>query len=155
MARKTARAKPRLTQKQDAFALAYLETGNAAEAYRRAFNVADADASSWIYVEASKLLRHPKIAQRLERLRLEVENLVVYNICSALFEYEDARLLAMNEGSPGAAVAAIKGKVRLFGLDAPKRESFVTEIKQPEKMITDEMTLQEAADAWAATRLNH
>ena len=90
MARKTARAKPRLTQKQEAFTLSYLETGNAAEAYRRAFDVADAVASSWVYVEASKLLRHPKIALRLERLRLEAQKLVIYNNSSAFFEYEDA-----------------------------------------------------------------
>jgi len=56
-----------LTAKQEAFALAYLETGNASEAYRRAYSAAKMK-DKQVWEEASKLLSHPKVAQRLEQL---------------------------------------------------------------------------------------
>ena len=36
-------------------------------------------------------------------------------------EFEEARALAMKLGAPAAAVGAINGKVKLFGLEAPTR----------------------------------
>ncbi|MGE4336490.1 MAG: terminase small subunit [Pigmentiphaga sp.] len=57
-----------LTAKQEAFALAYLETGNASEAYRRAYSAAKMK-DKQVWEEASKLLSHPKVAQRLEQLK--------------------------------------------------------------------------------------
>lgn len=60
-----------LTAKQLAFCLAYTETENASEAYRRAYNVKAGTAANTVYVEASKLLKNPKIAQRLQELQAE------------------------------------------------------------------------------------
>lgn len=57
-----------LSPKQEAFALAYLETGNASEAYRRAYEAADMNPAS-VNREASALLGNPKITTRLEELR--------------------------------------------------------------------------------------
>ena len=42
----------RLTPKQEAFARGYFETGNAAEAYRRAYDADENARDNWIYVEA-------------------------------------------------------------------------------------------------------
>lgn len=56
-----------LTAKQDSFALAYLATGNASEAYRRAYNAENMKPES-ISVSASRLLEHPKIRLRLQEL---------------------------------------------------------------------------------------
>lgn len=120
--RKSAGAQPAdLTPKQEAFALAYFETGNAAEAYRRAYDVAENAKDSWVYVEACQLLDHPKIAQRIQELRAQAEKLSIYTRQKALDELEEARLLAIQSGAPAAAVSATNGKVRLFGLDAPAR----------------------------------
>lgn len=40
-----------------------------------------------------------------------------FSIEQAQSEYEEARLLAMQERQPGAAVGAITGKARLYGMD--------------------------------------
>lgn len=111
-----------LTQKQDAFCLAFFETGNAAEAYRRAYDVADDAKDGWLYVEACQLLDNPKITLRLEELRAQAEKLAIYNRSAASEEYEQARQMATRLGNPSAAVSAINGKVKLFGLDAPIRK---------------------------------
>lgn len=111
----------KLTQKQEAFALAYVETGNAAEAYRRAYDVKAATQHSTIYSAASRLLADSKICARVLELQDQAAQLTLYTVKQAFEEYEAARNLAMSEGvsNPSAAVAAVKGKVALFGLEAP------------------------------------
>jgi len=109
-----------LTQKQEAFALAYVETGSAAEAYRTAYDVKAATQHSTIYSAASHLLADPKIATRVAELQAQAAKLSLYTVKAAFDEYEAARKLAMGD-NPSAAVAAINGKVKLFGLDRPTR----------------------------------
>jgi phage terminase small subunit len=110
-----------LTPKQEAFARAFFECGNAVEAYRRSYDVDDNARDPWIRVEACQLLDNPNVTLRLEALRAEAEKLSIYGVGQALKEYEAARTLAMTEKNPSAAVSAVTGKARLFGLDAPKR----------------------------------
>ncbi len=110
-----------LTEKQEAFALAFLETGNAAEAYRRAYDVAPEAKDGWLYVEACQLLDNPKIALRLKSLRDQAERLSIFNLSAAMDEFEEARQLAQAEKNPSAMVAATTGKVKLFGLDKPAK----------------------------------
>lgn len=113
-----------LTEKQEAFALAYVETGNATEAYRRAYDVAENSRDSWIYVEAAQLLDHPKIAPRIVELQELADKVASYSLKRAVDEYEAARALAMAEKNASAAVSAINGKVKLFGLEAPAKARF-------------------------------
>ncbi len=111
-----------LTDKQNAFALAYVETGNAAEAYRRAYDVDPSkQANSWIYVEACQLLDNPKVALRVKEIQEEAQRLSVYSVTAAYNEYHAALELAKGMKNPSAAVAAIKGKVALFGLEPPAK----------------------------------
>lgn len=110
-----------LTPKQEAFCLAFLETGNAAEAYRRAYDVAPDAKDGWLYVEACQLLDNPKIALRLKELRDQAEKLSIFNLSAAMDEFEQARVLAKTEKNPSAMVAATTGKVKLFGLDRPTK----------------------------------
>ncbi len=110
-----------LTEKQEAFALAFLETGNAAEAYRRSYDVAPDAKDGWLYVEACQLLDNPKIAQRLKELRDQAERLSIFSLSAAMDEFEEARTLAQTEKNPSAMVAATTGKVKLFGLDKPAK----------------------------------
>ena len=110
-----------LTPKQEAFALAFLETGNAAEAYRRAYDVAPDAKDGWLYVEACQLLDNPKVALRLKDLRAQAERLSIFNLSAAMDEFEQARKLALAVENPSAMVAATAGKVKLFGLDKPAR----------------------------------
>jgi len=144
--------KDALTQKQEAFALAYVETGNAAEAYRRAYDVKAATQHSTIYVAASELMRNPKIRVRVGELQSQAAELALYTVKDAFTEYEAARVLAVQEANPSAAVAAVKGKVALFGLDAPARSK--TEHTSPDgsmtpQAVTINMTPEQAAEAYA------
>lgn len=58
----------RLTQKQEMFCNAYLETGNASEAYRRAYDCANRSAE-WLAVNSCKLLKNANVALRVDELR--------------------------------------------------------------------------------------
>lgn len=110
-----------LTPKQEAFALAYVETGNAAEAYRRAYDVRAATQHSSIYTNASKLLDNAKVMQRVRDLQAQAAEMCLYTVKDAFGEYEVARQLALQENNPSAAVSAVTGKVKLFGLDQPQK----------------------------------
>lgn len=55
----------KLTPKQQAFVLAYLETGNASEAYRRAYDAARMKPAT-IAVKAAELMRNGKVSVMLE-----------------------------------------------------------------------------------------
>lgn len=57
-----------LTPKQEAFVLAFLETGNASEAYRRSYECSGMKEAS-INREAKALTDNPKIASRLQVLQ--------------------------------------------------------------------------------------
>lgn len=115
-----------LTPKQEAFCLAYVETGNAAEAYRRAYDVKALTKHSTIYVAACELLKNPKISVRVAELQDHAKELCLYTVRQAAEEYESARLLANEKQNPSAAVAAVTGKVKLFGLDQHKQTLEVT-----------------------------
>ena len=105
-----------LTPKQENFCLAYLETGNATEAYRRAYD-AENMTSGTINVKACELLGNDKIAVRVAELREPVMQRHNVTVDSLIAELEEARNLAMSIESPAPAVAATMGKAKLCGLD--------------------------------------
>lgn len=106
-----------LTEKQEAFCIHFVQTGNAAKAYRESHEVDENSRDDWIYVEACQMLNHPKIAPRIKELRAKATEVAAFGILDAIDEYDAARLLAMKIGMPSAAVAAITGKVKVLGLD--------------------------------------
>lgn len=106
-----------LTQKQEAFCLAYVETGIAAEAYRRAYNVRAATEHSSIYANASKLLADTKISLRIKSLQADAAKLSLYTVKAAFDDLTEDRKFARDQQNPSAAVAATKGKMALFGMD--------------------------------------
>lgn len=107
-----------LTPKQENFCLAYLETGNASEAYRRAYD-AEAMSGNAIAVEACLLLDNPKVSLRLSELREPIMQRHAITVDVLLEELEEARQLAMNAATPqsAAAVGATMGKAKLLGMD--------------------------------------
>lgn len=112
-----------LTQKQDAFARAYIETGNASEAYRRSYEAGNMKPES-IHVAACKLLADPKVTIRLEELREEAKNAHIVTVGDILRELEEARVIAMGGEKPQASamVAATMGKAKVLGLIIDKAE---------------------------------
>jgi len=109
-----------LTPKQEAFCLAYLETGNASEAYRRAYSVGTASIAT-VNRSAKEVLDNPKIAARLSTLRERAVQKTLVTVESVAKELEEARNLAMEIAQPGAAVSAAMGKAKLYGLIIDKK----------------------------------
>lgn len=107
-----------LTPKQENFCLAYLETGNASEAYRRAYK-ADGMSPGAINVEACNMLDNPKISLRLSELREPVMQRHNVTVDSLIAELEEARQAALSAETvqSAAAVGATMGKAKLCGLD--------------------------------------
>jgi 2',3'-cyclic-nucleotide 2'-phosphodiesterase (5'-nucleotidase family) len=112
-----------LTAKQEAFALAYVETGKGAEAYRRAYEVGADTKPETVWSEASRLLANPAVAARVKELQQQARDLAMVSIGTLTGELELARVKAMgDEKGASAAVSAIMGKAKLHGLLVEKAE---------------------------------
>lgn len=107
-----------LTPKQENFCLAYLETGNASEAYRRAYD-AEKMAPESVNRKAKEVMDNVKISARLEELREPIIARHNVTIDSLIAELEEARKAALSAETvqSAAAVGATMGKAKLCGLD--------------------------------------
>lgn len=107
-----------LTIKQEAFCQAYIETGNASEAYRTAY-AADKMKPESVNRKAKELLDNGKIAARVAELQGDIKQRHNVTVDSLLAELEEARQKALSAETPqsSAAVAATMGKAKLVGLD--------------------------------------
>ncbi|TGV15817.1 terminase [Mesorhizobium sp. M8A.F.Ca.ET.173.01.1.1] len=106
-----------LTQKQEAFCLAYVETGNASEAYRRSYDVSVDTKPETIWSEASRLVADPKVSARIVNLQEMAREIALVSVGSLTNELEKARSHAMADPKgAAAAVSAIMGKAKLHKL---------------------------------------
>ena len=113
----------KLTVKQQAFAQSYVETSNASEAYRRAYDAAKMSNQA-IAVEACRLLDNPEVALMVETLREEAKQRHAVTVDDIIRELEEARTMAMTGEKPQASamVAATLGKAKVLGLITDKQE---------------------------------
>lgn len=110
-----------LTLKQEAFCRAYIETGNASEAYRLCYNAAKMKPDT-INVKASELLANGKVSVRVAELKAEHakrHDMTVDDIRDMLIE---DRKFARAMETPGAAVSATMGLAKLYGHMRDKHE---------------------------------
>mgnify|MGYP000422757604 CR=1 FL=1 len=107
-----------LTIKQEAFCQAYIETGNASQAYRTAY-AADKMKTDSINRKAKELIDNGKIAARVAELQGEIKERHNVTVDSLIAELEEARQAALSAETPqsSAAVSATMGKAKLTGLD--------------------------------------
>ncbi|EMD0828874.1 terminase small subunit [Morganella morganii] len=107
-----------LTVKQEKFCQAYVETGDASEAYRSAYS-ADKMKPETVHNKAYQLRNQGEIRARIEALRGEAKIRHDITVSSLLEELEEARQAALTAETPqsSAAVAATMGKARITGLD--------------------------------------
>lgn len=112
-----------LTPKQEAFALAYVETGNASEAYRRAYS-AEKMKSAVIAVKACELLANGNVSVRVSELQAKAAERHEITVDDLVRELEEARIAASTAEKPQAAamVAATLGKAKLLGLIVDRQE---------------------------------
>ena len=110
----------KLTQKQDKFAMAYVETGNASEAYRRCYNVGEKTKDETVWVKACELLKNGKVAARVVELQAGHQRRHEVTVDSLTAEYEEAREIARNLDQPAPMVSATAGKAKLHGFGGDK-----------------------------------
>nr|WP_178114112.1 terminase small subunit [Pseudomonas sp. SST3] len=96
--------------------MAYIETGNASEAYRRAFSAENMKPET-VNNKGYELLQKGEIRARLAELREPILERHGDTVDSLLGELEAARSRALAVDRPSAAVSATMGKARLLGLD--------------------------------------
>lgn len=106
----------KLTVKQEAFCLAYMETGNASEAYRRAYSAGKMSADV-IAVKACEVLKNGKVTVRVQELQAKAVERNQLTVDDLIAELEEARVAAFAANNPqtAAAVAATMGKAKLLG----------------------------------------
>lgn len=125
-----------ITPKQEAFCLAFVETGNASEAYRRAYDAENMKPES-INRKAKELIDNGKIAARLAVLRevhVERHNLTVDDLIAQL---DEDRTFARDLKAPAAAITASMGKAKILG--------FLTDKIEHSGKMTGEMSEDERA----------
>lgn len=110
-----------LTPKQDAFALAYVETGNACEAYRRAYNPRRMSQKA-ITVESTRLLKHPSIALAIDKDPAGARARHEISVDGLTIMLDDAYQQAIKLGQASAAVSAVMAIAKLHGLVVDKIE---------------------------------
>lgn len=112
-----------LTPKQEAFALAYVETGNASEAYRRAYNAGNMKPET-VNRRAKEALKHGPIAARIKELQAATFERHEITVDDILRELEEARTMAATLDRPqvSAMVAASMGKAKILGFEVNRTE---------------------------------
>ena len=123
-------SKGSLTIKQENFCLAYIETGNASEAYRRSYD-ANAMQESTINRKAKDLLDNGKITARIAELRKPVVEAAQITLADHLSALERLRDKAEQEGKYSAAVSAEMARGKASGLYVEKVEATVTNKELP------------------------
>jgi hypothetical protein len=126
----------KLTIKQEAFFNAYIATGNACEAYRRAYDATNMSDMS-IAKEAKLLLDHPLIAPKLVQVSERAEVKALLSLEEHMEELKSLREMSKQNGQLSAAITAEvkRGELRRF---------YVKQIEQGDagefaRMSTDEL----------------
>ena len=107
-----------VTEQQEAFCRAYVETGNASESYRRSYNAGNMGQNT-ISVKASNMLDRDNVRVRIAQLRETHTKRHNVTVDSLVAELEEIKNVALSAETPqsSAAVAAVLGKAKLMGLD--------------------------------------
>ena len=107
-----------VTEQQEKFCRVFVETGNASEAYRQAYNAKNMGTNT-IAARASEMLNKSNITVRLQQLREVHQKRHNVTVDSLIAELEEARIAALTAETvqASAATAATMGKAKLMGLD--------------------------------------
>ena len=113
-----------MTPKQERFCQVYVETGNASEAYRQAYNAENMQPQT-VNRKAHELTEDGKITARIEALMVaaaERHDITMDRITAMLLE---DRRQAKENTQMGAAISAVNSLAKLHGLMVDKAESKV------------------------------
>lgn len=104
-----------LTEKQERFCTAYLETGNASEAYRRAYS-AEKMTPATVNRKAKGLMDSSKVAARIAELRAPVVDIARITLERHLEELRQLRDAAAKAADYSAAIRAEVARGKAAGL---------------------------------------
>jgi phage terminase small subunit len=116
-----------MTLKQEAFARAYVETGNASEAYRRAYNAENMN-ENVVRVKACELLKNGNVSVMVEQLKSKHQkkhDITVEKLTEmALKAYNEAQRIAPTSGQmqTSAMIKASEFLGKLHGLIVDRSE---------------------------------
>lgn len=125
----------RLTIKQENFCLAYLETGSASEAYRRAYN-AEKMKPETVNRAAKELLDNPKITARLKELRQPIVDSAQVTLKSHLERLDSLSRQAEERGQFSAAINAEISRGKAAGLYTEKLDHTSSDGSMSPKALT-------------------
>jgi len=111
----------KLTIKQENFCLAYIQTGNASQAYRIAYNAEKMKPAS-INRKAAFTLDQGKIRARLEELHSEERERHAVTVESLTKELKNIMKAAFDAGQFSASNQSAMGMAKLHGLLIEKKE---------------------------------
>lgn len=142
----------KLNIRQERFCLGLAEGLPQSRAYVEAGYTARGNAAE---VEASKMVRLPKVAARVAELQAKAARRSEVTVDSLVLELDEMLQLATRQKLPAAGVAAILGKARLLGLVVDKTE-IATVIRKPARSPTSEkhMSLEEWQAKFVPKRAN-
>lgn len=118
---------PNLTPKQQNFVMQYITNGNnATEAYRQSYDVKKMDSNA-IYIEASRLLKNPKVSQWIDfyqsNIQQNFKEKSVYTAELAMQEYDNLKgRVSKNIKYCNVEKSIIDSKCKLAGLLTDKIE---------------------------------
>jgi phage terminase small subunit len=107
-----------LTLKQEEFCWVYVETGNASEAYRRAYPRAEKWKPESVWARASALLKNNRVLIRVEELQKAVADRHEITVDHIIEELDEVRQVSLACVPPqsSSAVSAIMGKAKILGM---------------------------------------
>ena len=107
-----------LTAKQEAFCQGIADGLGQADSYRAAYDAENMKENS-VYVQASKLMKNPKITQRITELKSQVQEKQLWSREMSV----KALVQAYREGSGSVKVAAVKELNAMHGYNEPAKIS--------------------------------
>lgn len=110
-----------LTQKQENFCIAFVETGNASEAYRRAYNASNMKPET-VVVRASEMMAKSNIKVRVDELRQPAIKKAQITLESHLERLQELSLKAEAANQYGAAIKAEEQRGKAAGIYVEKIE---------------------------------
>lgn len=113
----------KLTPKQEAFALKYVECSNASEAYRECYDVGENTDDKTVWDNAGQLARSTAVAHRVAEIRKRLEDECIVNVVTHTKEMDDVAQEARDAKQYSAAITAYKNKATVHGLYKDKGES--------------------------------
>ncbi|TPI51710.1 MULTISPECIES: terminase small subunit [unclassified Mesorhizobium] len=142
----------KLNMRQERFCLALAEGLAQSRAYIEAGYTARGNAAE---VEASKMVRLPKVATRIAELQADAARRSEITVDDLVAELNLMLKLALATKNPAAGVSAVMGKAKLLGLIVDKAE-IATTLRKPfrEPGEIEQMSLEEWTAKFAPNRVN-